>query len=136
MDPALWELLRAEAGTDGGRELEAVVRLAAPGLDVPGVRMVARFGTVATCRVLARDVIAVRARPEVISVKAARGISPGGKRPSTRAPNQGLASAPDRTPAPAPSRVRPAQVAPGRAGPIRPRRNCGRAMSGGLRGWR
>src|SRR4051794_21903436 len=52
--------------------------------------MVARFGTVATCRVLARDVIAVRARPEVISIKAPRGISAGsepaaGAGPASRA---------------------------------------------------
>ena len=77
MDPALWELLRAEAGTDGDRELEAVIRLATPGTDIPGVRMVARFGPIATCRIRARDVIGVRARPDVISVKAARGLSPG-----------------------------------------------------------
>ena len=77
MDPALWQLLRAEAGTDGDRELEAVIRLATPGIEIPGVRMVARFGPVATCRIRARDVIGVRARSDVISVKAARGVSPG-----------------------------------------------------------
>ena len=77
MDPALWELLRAEAGTDGDRELEAVIRLTAPGIEIPGVRMVARFGPVATCRIRARDVIAVRARLDVISLKAPRGLSPG-----------------------------------------------------------
>lgn len=73
MDPALWQELRA----DGERMIEAIVRLARPGLEIPGVRIVARFGTVATCRVAASDVIAVRARPEVLSLKAARGISPG-----------------------------------------------------------
>ena len=77
MDPALWEALRAEAGTDGDRVLEAVIRLARPGIEIPDVRMVARFGTVATCRIRARDVIAVRARDDVLSLKAARGISPG-----------------------------------------------------------
>jgi subtilisin family serine protease len=77
VDPALWELLRAEAGTDGDRVLEAVIRLARPGTEIPDVRMVARFGTIATCRIRARDVIAVRARPDVISIKAARGLSPG-----------------------------------------------------------
>lgn len=77
MDPALWELLRAEAGTDGDRELEAVIRLAAPGIEIPGVRMVARFGPVATCRIRARDVIGVRSRPGVISLKAPRGLNPG-----------------------------------------------------------
>ena len=77
MDPALWELLRAEAGTDGDRVIEAIARLARPGVEIPDVQIVSRFGTVVTCRIRARDVVAVRARPEVISVKAARGLSPG-----------------------------------------------------------
>jgi subtilisin family serine protease len=77
VDPALWELLRAEAGTDGDRVIEAIIRLARPGIEIPDVQIVSRFGTVATCRIRARDVVAVRARPEVISVKAARGLSPG-----------------------------------------------------------
>lgn len=82
VDPALWELLRAEAGTDGDRVLEAVIRLARPGIDIPGVRMVARFDTIATCRIPAREVVAVRARRDVISLKAARGISPGFEAPA------------------------------------------------------
>ena len=82
MDPALWELLRAEAGTDGDRVLEAVIRLARPGIEIPGVRIVSRFGTIVTCRIRARDVIAVRARPDVISLKAARGLSPGFEPPA------------------------------------------------------
>jgi subtilisin family serine protease len=77
VDPALWELLRAEADADGDRVLEAIIRLARPGIEVPDVRIVARFGTIATCRIRARDVIAVRARTDVISLKAARGLSPG-----------------------------------------------------------
>src|SRR5690348_13107960 len=39
--------------------------------------MVSYFGTIATCRIPARDIVAVRARPEVLSLKAARGLSPG-----------------------------------------------------------
>jgi subtilisin family serine protease len=77
MDPALWELLRAEAGADGDRIIEAVIRLARPGIEIPDVQMVSRFGTIATCRLRARDVIAVRARRDVMSLKAARGIGPG-----------------------------------------------------------
>ncbi|MBM2620815.1 S8 family serine peptidase [Actinoplanes sp. LDG1-06] len=73
MDPALWEELRA--GDD--RMIEAIIRLVRPGMDVPGVRIVSRFGTIATCRIPAADVITVRARPEVLSLKAARGVSPG-----------------------------------------------------------
>lgn len=77
MDPALWELLRAEAGTDGSRVIEAIIRLARPGIEIPDVRMVSRFGTIATCRIRARDVVPVRARHDVVSLKAARGLSPG-----------------------------------------------------------
>ena len=77
MDPALWELLRAEAGADGDRLIEAIIRLAQPGTEIPDVRIVSRFGTIATCRIRARDIVAVRARPEVVSLKAARGLSPG-----------------------------------------------------------
>src|ERR1700758_5122370 len=76
MDPALWELLRVEAGVDGDRVLEAIIRLARPGIEIPDVRVVARFGAIATCRIRARDVIAVRARPDVISLKAPRLLSP------------------------------------------------------------
>ena len=76
MDPALWELLRAEAGP-GDREIEAIIRFVRPEVEVPDVRIVSRFGTVATCRIRAGDVIPVRARPEVASLKAARGLSPG-----------------------------------------------------------
>jgi subtilisin family serine protease len=77
VDPALWEeLLQAEAGTDTERAIEAVIRFARPGIEIAGVRIISRFGTVATCRIPARDIIAVRARPDVVSLKAARGISP------------------------------------------------------------
>ena len=83
MDPALWELLRAEEGTDGNRVLEAVIRFARPGIEIPGVRIVSRFETIATCRIRARDVIAVRARRDVISIKAARVLSPGFEPPAS-----------------------------------------------------
>lgn len=77
MDPALWELLRAEKEAGRDREIEAIIRLARPGIEIPGVRMVSRFGPVATCRIPARDVVAVRARSDVVSLKAARALSPG-----------------------------------------------------------
>ena len=86
MDPALWELLRAEAGTDGDRVLEAIIRLARPGIEIPGVQMVSRFDTIATCRIQARDVIAVRARPDVLSLKAPRILSPGFEPPPVTPP--------------------------------------------------
>jgi hypothetical protein len=77
MDPALWELLRAEAGTDGSGIIEAIIRFTRPGIEIPDVQIVARFGAIATCRIRAQDIITVRARPDVISLKAARGLSPG-----------------------------------------------------------
>ena len=77
MDPALWELLRAEAGTDGDRVLEAIIRLARPAIEIPDIRIVSRFGTIATCRIRARDIVPVRARRDVVSLKAARGLNPG-----------------------------------------------------------
>lgn len=95
MDPALWELLRAEAGTDGDRVLEAVLRLARPGIEIPGVRIVSRFGTIATCRIRARDVIAVRARPDVISLKAPRILSPGFEPPPVSPPDSTGPAVPD-----------------------------------------
>ena len=77
MDPALWELLRAEEASDGDRVIEAIIRLARPEIEIPGVRIVSRFGVIATCRIRAEDVIPVRARRDVLSVKAARVLSPG-----------------------------------------------------------
>lgn len=71
MDPALWELLQAE-DFDPHRPVEAIIRLRRPGIEVPAARMVARFGSVATCRIAAADVVAVREHPDVISLKAAR----------------------------------------------------------------
>ena len=77
MDPALWELLRAEAGADGDRVIEAIIRLARPGIEIPDIRIVSRFGTVATCRIRARDIVAVTG--------AARSRQPqGGARPQSR----------------------------------------------------
>jgi GH25 family lysozyme M1 (1,4-beta-N-acetylmuramidase) len=90
VDPALWELLRADAGTDGTEIIEAIIRFDQPGIEIPDVRIVSRFGAIATCRIRARDVIAVRARPDVLSIKAARGLSPGFEpdRPETPGPAQ------------------------------------------------
>jgi subtilisin family serine protease len=74
VDPALWELLRAEEDTGEDRVIEAIIRLARPGIEIPDVRMVARFGTIATCRLLASDVVAVHDRDDVASLKAARSL--------------------------------------------------------------
>src|SRR5215212_2379645 len=75
MDPALRELLRA--GGDPDRTVEAIIRLARPGLEIPGVRTVARFGHVATCRLRLGDVRAVHGHRDVVSLKAARPLGPG-----------------------------------------------------------
>lgn len=72
MDPALWEVLRA--GGDG--DVEAIIRLRRPDAQVPAIRVVARFGRIATCRLAARSVAAVRAHHDVISLKAARCLGP------------------------------------------------------------
>ena len=74
MDPALWELLRAEEKAGEDREIEAIIRLVRPGIEIPDVRMVARFGTIATCRLLASDVVAVHDRDDIVSLKATRGL--------------------------------------------------------------
>lgn len=73
MDPALRELLR-EVGTD--RVVEAIIRLRRPRVQLPGVRIVARFGSVATCRLPLSAIRAVRAHPAVVSLKAARPLGP------------------------------------------------------------
>jgi subtilisin family serine protease len=74
VDPALRELLRRGADED---EVEAVIRLAddvvAP---PPGVRIVARFGAIATCRLRRREIPRVWADDVVASLKAPRLIAP------------------------------------------------------------
>ena len=75
MDPAIWQLLRDE-GEAPGREVEAIIRLRHVLDLVPNVRMIARFGHVATCRVPAEAVRAVRLHPAVVSLKAARTLGP------------------------------------------------------------
>ncbi|WP_116948894.1 S8 family serine peptidase [Jiangella endophytica] len=75
MDPALWQLLRAERAAPE-REIEAIVRLRDVRAVVPGVRLVARFGRIATCRLAAGLVPAVRRHPAVRSLKASRRYGP------------------------------------------------------------
>ncbi len=73
MDPALRELLR-EGGAD--RVIEAIIRFRRPRVELPGVRVVARFGRIATCRLPLAAVGDVRAHPDVVSLKAARPLGP------------------------------------------------------------
>ncbi|MCR2810955.1 MULTISPECIES: S8 family serine peptidase [unclassified Microbacterium] len=74
MDPALWELLRATGNPND--DIEAIIRLARPGIHIPGVRIISRFGQVATCRLPASAVTKVHAHPDVISLKAPRPYLP------------------------------------------------------------
>jgi len=74
MDPALWELLRETSA--GNEEVEAVVRLAPGTTALPGVRIISRFGPIATCRLSRNAVIDIRSLPEVTSLKAPRLLAP------------------------------------------------------------
>ena len=72
MDPALWELIEGDA-TD---EVAAVARFHA-GMPVPDrVRVVSRFGEVATLRLARGEILAVRQHPSVASLKAPRLVVP------------------------------------------------------------
>lgn len=75
MDPALWELLRHQTAVED-RQIEAIVRLRRADQPVPGVRLVARFGRIATCRLAAGSVPTVRRDPNVVSLKAPRQLGP------------------------------------------------------------
>jgi subtilisin family serine protease len=72
LDPALEELLRNDAGRD--EEVEAIIRLDRPDAEVVGARIVARFGSVATCRIRADAVPGVRRSRPVLSLKASRTV--------------------------------------------------------------
>ena len=76
MDPALSELILEAEAAGEDPVVEAVIRTREPGIEIPDVRMVARFGTVSTCRLLASDVAGVRDDPRVLSLKAARVLGP------------------------------------------------------------
>jgi len=73
MDPALWELLETTADDD---EVEAIIRLRDPRSGVPGVRIVARFGPIATCRLRSDAIVRTRADSNVLSLKASRVLGP------------------------------------------------------------
>jgi Subtilase family len=75
MDPALQELLRSEEAFED-RVIEAIIRFRRPDVEVPGVRIVSRFGPIATCRVPIRSVRRVRAHADVASLKAPRPLGP------------------------------------------------------------
>jgi hypothetical protein len=67
MDPALWELYLEGARGD---EVMALFRLRDESATPAGVRIVTRFGRIATGRLAREDILRVRALPEVVSMKA------------------------------------------------------------------
>lgn len=69
MDPALWEML--EEGT-GEEEVRAIVRLRHDAPPPPSIRLVARFGDVATCRLRRQEIVNTRTDEAVASLKAPR----------------------------------------------------------------
>ncbi len=75
MDPALRELLRSGADAEP-EEVEAIIRLDRPHVDVAGVRIVARFGPVATCRLRRDLILATWHDDNVVSLKCPRALGP------------------------------------------------------------
>jgi subtilisin family serine protease len=74
MDPALWELLRNTGRDD--HEVEAIIRLDDPQVDVASVNIVSRFGGIATCRLRRDSILRVRRDDNVVSLKAPRTLGP------------------------------------------------------------
>jgi hypothetical protein len=66
MDPALWEVLHG----DPDEEIAAIVRLHPSATPPSSIRIIARFGDVATCRLHRGSILAVHADPAVVSLKA------------------------------------------------------------------
>lgn len=68
MDPALEEMLKG----NGDDEIEAIIRLRYPGLVPRGVRIVAQFGDIATCRLKRNAIQQVHEDEACASLKAPR----------------------------------------------------------------
>lgn len=79
IDPALIELLGSSV--DESAEIEAIIRLDDAEALIPHVRMVSRFGSIATCRLRPADIKRVRQFPGVRSLKASRALRPGDESP-------------------------------------------------------
>ncbi len=67
MDPQLWELYE---GGDANDEVSVIVRLAPGAEPPPSLRLVSRFGEVATARVQRGEIISARESAGVLSLKA------------------------------------------------------------------
>ena len=72
MDPALYEMLEG----DPEDEVAAVIRFTDAEAVPPGVRLVTRFGDVATCRLKRSDILETRGADDVLSLKAPRLVAP------------------------------------------------------------
>jgi hypothetical protein len=75
MDPAFRELLKRSTARDD-EAVEAIIRLDRPDADVAGVRIVSRFGPIATCRLRKDSIVDARGDENVLSLKAARVLGP------------------------------------------------------------
>jgi subtilisin family serine protease len=82
MDPLLVELL--EEG-DAGDEVEVILKLKPEEPGPPGVRIVTRFGPIATCRLLRGAIPQTHDHPSVLSVKAPRLVGVGELPPDAEA---------------------------------------------------
>jgi hypothetical protein len=75
MDPGLWEMLRAGSSGAAG-EVEVILRLDDPAVELPGVRIVTRFGPIVTCRLRPESVLPTRVAEHVMSMKSPRRLGP------------------------------------------------------------
>ena len=73
MDPALWEILKTG---NPDEEIEAIIRLDDGEKDPKDVRVISRFGPIATCRIRRSSILSVRGEAAVRSLKASRPLSP------------------------------------------------------------
>src|SRR6202158_5229715 len=67
MDPGLWEVFEAT----GPDEVQAIIRLADPTVVPAGVRLVAQFGDIITCRLSRQAIVEVRTSGATASMKPA-----------------------------------------------------------------
>src|SRR5262245_26717219 len=67
MDPLLWELYE---GGDENDEVSVILRLAPGATPPPTLRIVARFGDIATARINRGDIVTARQSPGGLSLKA------------------------------------------------------------------
>jgi predicted acylesterase/phospholipase RssA/subtilisin family serine protease len=83
-DPALKEILRRETGhplgesmteQQGQQTIPVVARLHTADAVIHQLNVVSRMGKIVTGRVALKDIIALRAHPEIISLKASRGYA-------------------------------------------------------------